>query len=51
MTIFFPGINRYIPNVGIDVAMNAAYPIMKSYVSFPPLVITKNERHRSTIQK
>ena len=48
--IFFQGMNRYIPNVGIDVAMNEAYPNMKSYVAFPPLVITKNERHRSTIQ-
>ena len=51
MTIFFPGIGRHIPNVGIDVVMNAAYPNMKAYVSFPPLVITKNERNRSTIQK
>jgi GR25 family glycosyltransferase involved in LPS biosynthesis len=49
--IFFPGINRHIPNCGIDVAMNDAYPKMKSYVAFPPLVITKNEQHRSTIQK
>jgi glycosyl transferase family 25 len=48
--IFFPGVNQYFPNVGIDVAMNAAYPNMRSYAAFPPLVITKNERHRSSIQ-
>jgi glycosyl transferase family 25 len=48
--IFIPGLNCYAPNTGIDVVMNQAYPKMKSYVAFPPLVITKHERHRSTIQ-
>jgi glycosyl transferase family 25 len=48
--IFFPGVNCYFSNTGIDVPMNEAYPNMRSYVAFPPLVITKNERHRSLIQ-
>jgi glycosyl transferase, family 25 len=42
--IYFPGIDRHIPNVGIDVVMNNAYPNMKAYIAFPPLVLTKNER-------
>ena len=42
--IYFPGIDRRIPNVGIDVGMNQTYPSMKAYAAFPPLVITKNER-------
>lgn len=49
--IYFPGINRRITNVGIDVVMNNAYPNMKAYVAFPPLVITENERDASTIQR
>jgi glycosyl transferase family 25 len=49
--IYFPGIDRRIPNVGIDVVMNNAYPNMKAYVAFPPLVLTKNEREASTIQR
>ena len=36
--------------VGFDYAMNSFYPQVKAYVCFPPLVITKNERWRSTIQ-
>jgi glycosyl transferase family 25 len=49
--IYFPGMERLIANVGIDVAMNSAYPAIKAYAAFPPLVITKNERASSTIQR
>lgn len=38
-------------NVGIDVMVSNAYPKTRSYVSFPPLVITKNEAHKSTVQR
>jgi hypothetical protein len=31
--------------------MNEAYPKMRSLVSFPPLVITKNDHAISTIQR
>lgn len=48
--VFFPGLNRHLSNFGIDVMMNHVYPQLKAYVSFPPLVITKNEIKRSTIQ-
>lgn len=49
--LFFPVLNRKIPNCGIDVAMNKIYGTTNSYVSFPPLVITKNEHESSTIQQ
>jgi GR25 family glycosyltransferase involved in LPS biosynthesis len=49
--LFFPVLNRKIPNTGIDVAMNKIYATANSYVSFPPLVVTKNEHASSTIQQ
>jgi len=49
--LFFPVLNRKIPNTGIDIAMNRVYASTNSFVSFPPLVITKNEHEISTIQK
>lgn len=49
--LFFPVLNRKIPNTGIDVAMNKIYSATNSYVSFPPLVVTKNEHESSTIQQ
>ena len=48
--LFFPFLNKNIPNTGIDVAMNKIYSTTGSFVSFPPLVITKNEHKFSTIQ-
>lgn len=38
------------PNNGIDIAMNRAYATLQAYVSFPPLVVTRNEHASSTIQ-
>lgn len=52
MTVVFPGRNglRELPNIGVDVMMSNAYSLTQSFVAFPPLVITKNERSKSTIQ-
>jgi GR25 family glycosyltransferase involved in LPS biosynthesis len=50
MMVFFPGLNRQWPNNGIDIAMNDLYPRINAFVSLPPLVLTKNERSRSTVQ-
>jgi hypothetical protein len=33
-----------------DVAMSCAYPDMQAFVSFQPLVVTKNEETRSTVE-
>jgi len=37
-------------NVGIDNTINAVYRNMRAYVCFPPLVISRNEPSKSTIQ-
>ncbi|MDA8329102.1 MAG: glycosyltransferase family 25 protein [Betaproteobacteria bacterium] len=48
--LFFPLLNRQLPNNGIDIAMNKIYQATNSYVAFPPLVITKNDHTITTIQ-
>lgn len=37
-------------NIGIDVALVHAYAAVNAYVSFPPLVITANDRSASTVR-
>jgi GR25 family glycosyltransferase involved in LPS biosynthesis len=49
MQVFFPGLNCTFPNNGIDMMMNAAYPDMQAFVSFPPLVVVKNDHAASTV--
>jgi GR25 family glycosyltransferase involved in LPS biosynthesis len=41
----------YFRNVGIDSAMNNAWADINAYVCVPPLVISKNDTGRSTIQQ
>jgi glycosyl transferase, family 25 len=48
--VHFPGLDRHLPNFGVDVMMNHAFPNLKAFVSFPPLAITPNELKTSTIQ-
>jgi GR25 family glycosyltransferase involved in LPS biosynthesis len=48
--VFFPGLDRHLSNFGIDIMMNNAYPQIEAYVSFPPLVLTRNENEKSTVQ-
>jgi len=52
MRVVYPGAGglRELPNLGIDVMMSNAYPQTRSFMAFPPLVITKNEGATSTIQ-
>lgn len=50
MDVHFPGINRTLPNTGIDIMMNALYPSAQAHVCFPPLALTDNEHAISTIQ-
>jgi hypothetical protein len=40
----------FLDNVGIDVMTAMAYPLTQSFVCFPPLVISKNEIDKSTVQ-
>ena len=48
MEVFFPILNKKMPNTGIDVVLSHLYPQIAAFVSFPPLVLTKHERARST---
>lgn len=45
------GLRRCIPNYGIDAVMNRCYEGMRSFASFPPLAVTKNEHASSSIQR
>ncbi len=38
-------------NVGIDVMIAMACPLTRCFVSFPPLVVTRNEVGKSTVQR
>ncbi len=49
--VFIPGLGRSVPNTAIDVALNETYPRINAYVSFPPLVITRNFHSNSTVQE
>jgi glycosyl transferase family 25 len=46
----FPEINLRIPNMGLDVGMANALPRINAFCSFPPLVMSLNDAHSSTIQ-
>jgi hypothetical protein len=48
LSVFFPALSRTLPNFDMSIMMSNAYPLTKSFVSFPPLVVTKNE-HSTTI--
>ena len=48
---YFPLLNRNLPNNSLDLAMNRFYQSTETFVSFPPLVITKNEHSDSLIIK
>jgi glycosyl transferase family 25 len=46
----YPLLPKPIRNEGIDIAMNQVYPGANAFVSFPPLVVTPNDRVNSTVQ-
>jgi GR25 family glycosyltransferase involved in LPS biosynthesis len=51
MDVFCPGLNRALPNFGIDVMMNALYPEVNAFVSFPPLAVSENDKSISTVNR
>jgi glycosyl transferase, family 25 len=51
LEVFFPGLERVLPNSGLDIMLNDAYPSIYAYVSFPPLIITRNQHSISTVQQ
>jgi GR25 family glycosyltransferase involved in LPS biosynthesis len=50
LSVRFAPFRKPFPNTGVDLAMNAAYDQLDAYVSFPPLLITPNDRAVSTVQ-
>ncbi len=48
--IDFHGFGVRTDNEGVDCIMNGAYPLLKAYVSIPPLVVTENRTEESTIR-
>ncbi len=50
LAVYFPLLDREMDNTGVDIAMNAAYPHIRSRVAFPPLALTLNSLALSTIQ-
>lgn len=49
--LYFPVLNRMLPNNGIDIAMNRIYSATNSFCALPPLAVTKNEHAISLIQQ
>jgi GR25 family glycosyltransferase involved in LPS biosynthesis len=49
LSVRLPLLNRDAPNSGIDIPMNAAYPDLAAFVSFPPLALTPNEEEITTV--
>jgi glycosyl transferase, family 25 len=48
MSVYIRGLQRAVRNMGIDVLLNRFYARLNGFVSFPPLVITPNDRLLST---
>ena len=51
LSLYLPGMNATLSNIGIDVAIAAAFPQTQAYVCYPPLVISPNETDNSTVQQ
>jgi glycosyl transferase, family 25 len=47
--ISIPGCRRRLPNTSVAHVMNKHYGDLKSYVSFPPLVWTENDKQSSDV--
>jgi glycosyl transferase family 25 len=50
-TVHVVGLRAAVVNSGMDVALNGVYSHMNCFVSVPPLVVTRNDRSRSTVQR
>ena len=44
-----PGLGRQLKNFTLDTAMNKHYRVLQSYVSFPPLAWTENDKLTSNL--
>jgi GR25 family glycosyltransferase involved in LPS biosynthesis len=50
MSIYFPALGRAVFNRDLGIGLNSAYSHIQAFVSFPPLVVTRNEHANSTVQ-
>jgi GR25 family glycosyltransferase involved in LPS biosynthesis len=50
MDIFIPGLGRKVPNADLGIMVNDVFPRVNAFVSFPPLIVTRNFRSISTVQ-
>lgn len=50
LTVQVPLLSQPLPNMGVDVALNAAFRHLNAYVCFPPLVVTPNHSGSSTVR-
>lgn len=48
--VHIPGLRASMPNCALDYALNDVYRRLNCFVSFPPLVATKNDHASSTVQ-
>lgn len=49
--VHIPGLKASVPNSWFDIALNGIYRHLNCFVSFPPLVATKNDHEASTIRR
>jgi len=49
MSVPSVGLKGLVPNAGIDIMLLALYPKLSAYITFPPLVVTKNSLAQSTV--
>ena len=49
--VSIPGLGRDVLNFGIDSIMNKHYGALRSYVCFPPLVWTENDKSTSDVSR
>lgn len=47
--IYVPGLNAALANSTLDIALNNIYGRLNSFVSFPPLAVTKNDHSITTV--
>ena len=50
-SVYFPVLNREVPNNGIDIAMSRIYCVTNSHVALPPLALTPNDHGASLIRE
>jgi GR25 family glycosyltransferase involved in LPS biosynthesis len=50
-TVYVTGLRAAVVNYCIDVALNGVYSDMNCFVCIPPLVVTRNDHSRSTVQR